>query len=191
MTKHKRLVIVLLLNVAMVAALVVVGLAAHSLGVLAAGGDYVGDAAGVALSLGALRLSRDRPRATSYAAFANAMFLLIVTVVVVAEGLKRLLGGTGHVDGLPVIVVSVIAVLVMSACALIIGTVEHDDLNMRSVMLDTLADAVSSGGVAVSGAIILAVSGAYWLDPAVALGIALVIAYHAIKLIRDVLAVLR
>jgi cobalt-zinc-cadmium efflux system protein len=92
---------------------------------------------------------------------------------------------------LPVIVVSVIAVLVMSACALIIGTVQHDDLNMRSVMLDTLADAVSSGGVAVSGAIILAVSGAYWLDPAVALGIALVIAYHAIKLIRDVLAVLR
>jgi cobalt-zinc-cadmium efflux system protein len=96
MTKDRRLVVVLLLNVAMVAALVVVGLAAHSLGVLAAGGDYVGDAAGVALSLGALRLSRDRPRATSYAAFANATFLLIVTVVVVAEGLKRLLGGTGQ-----------------------------------------------------------------------------------------------
>jgi cobalt-zinc-cadmium efflux system protein len=191
MSKGKRLGLVLLLNVAMVVALVAVGLAAHSLGVLAAGGDYVGDAAGVALSLGAMRMSRRRPRATSYAALANATFLLIVTGIVVVEGLKRLIVGPGHVDGLPVIIVSVIAVLVMSACALIIGTVESDDVNMRSVMLDTLADAASSAGVALSGAIILAVNGAYWLDPAVALGIAAVIAYHAIKLIRDVLATLR
>jgi cobalt-zinc-cadmium efflux system protein len=191
MSKGKRLGLVLLLNVAMVVALVAVGLAAHSLGVLAAGGDYVGDAAGVALSLGAMRMSRRRPRATSYAALANATFLLIVTGIVVVEGLKRLIAGPGHVDGLPVIIVSVIAVLVMSACALIIGTVESDDVNMRSVMLDTLADAASSAGVALSGAIILAVNGAYWLDPAVALGIAAVIAYHAIKLIRDVLATLR
>jgi cobalt-zinc-cadmium efflux system protein len=190
MTKVKRLALVLLLNVGMVLALVVVGLTSHSLGVLAAGGDYLGDAAGVALSLGALRLSRYRPRATSYAALANATFLLIVTVVVVVEALKRLSGGTPHVDGLPVIIVSVIAALVMTVCALIIGTVESDDLNMRSVMLDTLADAVSSGGVAISGGIILAVNGAYWLDPAVALGIALIIAYHAVKLIRDVVAVL-
>jgi cobalt-zinc-cadmium efflux system protein len=191
MSTGKRLGLVLLLNVAMVVALVAVGLAAHSLGVLAAGGDYVGDAAGVALSLGAMRMSRRRPRATSYAALANATFLLIVTGIVVVEGLKRLIVGPGHVDGLPVIIVSVIAVLVMSACALIIGTVESDDVNMRSVMLDTLADAASSAGVALSGAIILAVNGAYWLDPAVALGIAVVIAYHAIKLIRDVLATLR
>jgi Co/Zn/Cd efflux system component len=45
--------------------------------------------------------------------------------------------------------------------------------------------------VAVSGAIILAVNGAYWLDPAVALVIALVIAYRAIKLIGQVLVALR
>jgi cobalt-zinc-cadmium efflux system protein len=185
---------VLLLNGTMVVALVVVGVASHSLGVLAAGGDYLGDAAGVALSLMALRISRHKhghPRATSYAALANATFLLLVTAVVIVEGLRRLIGGTPHVEGLPVIIVSVIAALVMAVCALIIGTVESDDLNMRSVMLDTLADAVSAGGVAASGAIILAAKGAYWLDPTVALGIALIIAYHAIKLIRDVLVVLR
>jgi hypothetical protein len=127
------------------------------------------------------RRENAHPRITSYAALANATFLLIVTAVVIVDGLKRLIDGTGHVDGLPVIIVSVVAALVMAVCALIIGTVEDDDLNMRSVMLDTLADAISSGGVAVSGAIILAVNGAYWLDPAVALGIALIIAYHAIK----------
>ncbi len=193
MTKDQRLALVLLLNGCMVAALVVIGLAAHSLGVLAAGGDYFGDAAGVALSLAALRVSRHRGgerRATSYAALANATFLLLVTIVVIIEALRRVVDGPPPVHGLPVIIVSVIAALVMAACALIIGTVESGDLNMRSVMLDTLADAVSAGGVAVSGAVILATNSVYWLDPTVALGIAVIIAYQATKLIRDVLVVL-
>jgi cobalt-zinc-cadmium efflux system protein len=193
MTKDKRLALVLLLNGGMVIALAIVGLAAHSLGVLAAGGDYLGDAAGAALSLTALRMSRHEhghPRATSYAALANASFLLIVTIIVIVEAVRRLVDGAPHVDGLPVIVVSVIAGLVMALCAFIIGTVEQGDLNMRSVMLDTLADGVSAVGVAASGAIILATNSTYWLDPAVALGIAAIIAYHAIKLIHDVLLVL-
>jgi cobalt-zinc-cadmium efflux system protein len=194
MTKSRKLVLVLVANAAMVVALVIVGLASHSLGVLAAGGDYLGDAAGVALSLAALRASRyarGHLRAPSYAALANATFLLAVTTAVIIEALRRLTGGAPHVEGLPVIVVSVIAGAVMAACALIIGTVESEDLNMRSVMLDTLADGASAVGVAVSGAIILAAKGVYWLDSAVALGIAVIITYHAIKLIRDVLAHLR
>jgi divalent metal cation (Fe/Co/Zn/Cd) transporter len=45
--------------------------------------------------------------------------------------------------------------------------------------------------VAASGAIILAAGGWYWLDPAVALIIAVVISYHAQVLIREVLTALR
>src|SRR5258708_38507879 len=93
MTKDRRLALVLLLNGAMVIALVVVGLAAHSLGVLAAGGDYLGDAAGVALSLPALRMSRHQhghPRATSYAAPANAPVLLLVTITPIVAALRPL-----------------------------------------------------------------------------------------------------
>jgi Co/Zn/Cd efflux system component len=45
--------------------------------------------------------------------------------------------------------------------------------------------------VAATGAVILAIGGWYWLDPAVALAIALVVAYHAIALIRKVLIRLR
>lgn len=190
MTKRKRLRLVLLANVSMVLALVVVGLISHSLGVLAAGGDYLGDAAGVALVLLALRLTRhgDASRASTYPALANGVFLLVVTIAVVATALSRLIGGAPHVEGVPVIVVSVVTGLVMAACAFVIGSVEEGDLNMRSVMLDTLADGVSAAGVAASGAIILIVSGVYWLDSAVALGIAAIIAYHAVQLIRDVLA---
>ena len=61
-TKDGKLVVVLLANVAMVVALVIVGLAAQSLGVLAAGGDYLGDALGTGLILVALRMSRDSHR---------------------------------------------------------------------------------------------------------------------------------
>jgi cobalt-zinc-cadmium efflux system protein len=194
MSKDKRLSLVLALNLTMVLSLVVVGLASHSLGVLAAAGDYVGDAAGVALSLLALHLSRrphGHPRATSYAALGNGSFLLLVTAVVIAEALDRLITGAPQVEGLPVIVVSLIAAVVMATCAFVIGTVEEGDLNMRSVMLDTLADGFSAVGVAASGAIILATGGLYWLDSAVALAIAVIVAYHALKLIRDVLVKLR
>lgn len=193
MTKGTRLWLVLLANVSMVLALVIVGLISHSLGVLAAGADYLGDAAGIALALLALRLARHRAdsRTSSYPALANAIFLLVVTIVVIAEALNRLVGGAPHVEGLPVIIVSVIAGVVMTACAFLIGTVGEGDFNMRSVMLDTLADGVSAAGVAASGAIILIVGGVYWLDSAVALGIATIIAYHALKLIRDVLDYLR
>jgi Co/Zn/Cd efflux system component len=72
MSKAKRLWLVLLANVSMVLALVIVGLVSHSLGFLAAGGDYLGDAAGVALALLALlalRIIRERgdhARASTY-----------------------------------------------------------------------------------------------------------------------------
>ena len=191
MSKDRRLVLVLLANLGMVVALVVVGLVAKSLGVLAAGGDYLGDAAGTGLILLALRISRDThryQRAPSYAALANASFLLLVTAAVIVEALRRLIGGAPHVEGLPVIIVSVVAAVVMAACALTIGTVETDDLNMPSV---TLAAGASAVGVGVSGAAILLAHGVYWLDSAVALGISAIIAYHAVRLLRDVVGALR
>ena len=58
-------------------------------------------------------------------------------------------------------------------------------------MLDTVADAAAAIGVAVSGAIILVTGGHYWLDPLVALVIALVVAYHALRLVRRALGELR
>jgi len=50
-------------------------------------------------------------------------------------------------------------------------------------MLDSVADAAAAIGVALSGAIILITGGNDWLDPVVALVIAAVVAFHAIKLI--------
>lgn len=193
MTQDTRLGLVFGINLAMVLALLLVGLLAHSLGVLASGADYIGDALGTGLSLVALKLSRHRhgsPRATSYAALANSSFLLFVTLGVTAEAIHRLSTGAPQIHGIPVVIVSVVAASAMIGCAFILGNVEGD-LSMESVLLDTVADAAAAIGVAISGAVILITKGTYWLDSVVAVVISLVVGYHAIRLIGRVLARLR
>jgi len=68
---------------------------------------------------------------------------------------------------------------------------ENSELNVRAVLLDTAADAAAAAAVAITGTIILATGGLYWLDPTVALIVSAVIAYHAIRLLRRVAVALR
>jgi cation diffusion facilitator family transporter len=203
MSKARRLGLVLLLNLLLVAALVVVGVAAHSLGVLAAGVDYLADAAAIGVSLTAIWLahqsasqSRRWADPTHIAALVNAGWLLALNVWVVVAAVRRLMSGATEVHGLPVLIVSATAALVMFIGAIIVrGDLDNDDdaedLNVKAVLLDTAADAAAAGGVAVTGAVILATRGWYWLDPAVALVIAAVIGYHALTLIRRVLVAIK
>lgn len=203
MSRTQRLLVVLALNTALVAGLVAAGVTAHSLAVLAAGGDYLLDAAGVGVALLAIRLSarpagggrrEGGPNASSVAALINGGWLLVLEVLVAAAAIDRLITGTPQVDGLPVLVVSGIAALVMAGGALVLrgdgdddeDETEEHDLSVAAVLLDTIADAAAAAGVAAAGAIILATGGWYWLDPAVALAIAVVVAYHAFALIRKV-----
>lgn len=203
MSRTKRLTVVLVLNLGLVAALVVVGLTAHSLAVFAEGGDYLLDAAGVAVALFAIRLSArprppGRPAATDLAALVNCGWLLLLEVLVAAAATERLVTRTPEVHGLPVLVVSGIAALTMTAGALVLRADADDDdrgdgrdLSVAAVLLDTIADAAAAAGVAATGGIILATGGWYWLDPAVALVIAVVIGYHALALLRKVIGRLR
>ena len=62
---------------------------------------------------------------------------------------------------------------------------------MRSVLLDTIADATAAGGVAVAGGIIHFTGRLYWLDSAVAVLIGVVIGFGALKFLRDVVRSLR
>ena len=198
MSRTQRLTVVLLLNLSLVAALVVVGLAAHSLAVFAAGADYLADAAAVGVSLLAIWLA-DRPRgspnATKIAGLINAGWLLILNTGIAIAAIQHLAAGAHRVEGLPVLIVSAIAAVVMLAGALVLGGDADDDdgeedLNVKAVLLDTAADAAAVG-VAVSGAIILGAGGWYWLDPATALVIAVIVGYHALKLVRKITAALR
>lgn len=198
MSRTRGLAVVLLLNLGLVMALVTVGLSARSLAVLAAGADYLADAAAIGVSLLAIWIAsqpRGYPKATTAAALVNAGWLLVLNIAISVAAIWHLTAGAHHVEGLPVLIVSAIAAVVMLAGALILGGDADDDgaedLNVRAVLLDTAADAAAATGVAVSGAIILATGGWYWLDPAVALIIALIIGYHALRLTRKISAALR
>jgi cobalt-zinc-cadmium efflux system protein len=189
-TRELRLRLVLGLNLALAAALVVAGFIAHSLGLFAAAGDTVIDVGAVLVSLFAVRVARRSPnaqrsfgyhRSTILAAQANAVAILVVSGVIVEEAVRRL-QHTPHVDGGPVLVVAAVAALVNGVAALVLAGDRHD-LNMRAVLLDTVGDAAANTGVAAAGAVILFSGGFEWLDPAVSIGIAVVIAARAVRLL--------
>ena len=193
-TQTRRLAIVLGLNLAMIVALVIVGLAAHSLGVLAAGGDYVADSAAIALGLLAVRLrARDgESKAPTYVAGVNGAALLGVSAFVLVAGVRRLVDGTPEVHGLPVLVVSAVATAVMIVGVFVLGTgAGSEDLHMRSVLLDTVSDAVASAAVAIGGGVIYVTGQYYWVDSALSVVISLVVAAGAVHLLRDVVISLR
>ena len=201
-SRVQRLTIVLVLNLLLIGVLVIVGFTAHSLGVLAEGGDYLADGAAIGVSLLAIWLSQrpptpkrpsGYPRATKIAALVNVGWLFLLSGLVAVAASWRLLTRTPQVNGSPVLIVSAIAAVMMLLGALILGDKNGDsrDLNMRAVLLDTAADAAAAGGVAASGGVILATGRWYWLDPALALLIAVVIGYHTIVLLRDVIVALR
>lgn len=204
MTRTARLWVVLGANLALVAALIGVGAAAHSLGVWAEGVDYLADAAAIGVALGAIRLEAPSarrpdgfPNATRYAALVNAGWLLLLTLAVVVGSLDRLVHGTREVHGLPVLIVSAVAAVTMAAGAVLLGgEVDADDdegraLTMRAVLLDTAGDAAAAAGVAAVGGIVLATHGSYWLDPAVALVVSAAVAVSTLLLLRRIRAAWR
>ncbi|MGO4857649.1 cation diffusion facilitator family transporter [Arthrobacter sp. 2MCAF14] len=204
MTRTRRLSVVLILNLALVAGLLVVGISANSLGVLAEGADYLADAAAIGVSLLAVRVSKlaptpqrpqGYPMATTWAAGVNAGWLLVLSVAILVGAAGRLLTGTSEVHGLPVLIVSGIAAVVMFVGALILGgdgdNKAGGDLNMRAVLLDTAGDAAAAAGVALAGAVIYVTKGLYWIDPAVAAIIAVVVGYHAVRLLIEIFQTLR
>ena len=63
-------------------------------------------------------------------------------------------------------------------------------IHMKSVLIDTLADAAAAAGVLVAGTIIWLTGGLYWLDPVIALVLAAVIGYSGIRLAIQAIAAL-
>src|SRR5450432_310584 len=186
MSRSRRLRYAWALNAALVAAQVAVGLGAHSVGLIADAGHNLTDVAALTLAIVAVRLL-SRPgddrrsfgyhRGTILAAQANAAALLVVTVAIVYEAIRRLVHPeTVHAG--PVIVVAAAATVINLVAARFLDDHSHD-LNMRGALLHMTSDALTSAGVAVAAIVIGVTGGNNWLDPAVSLVIACVIAFRA------------
>ena len=209
--RARRLWIALGLNVVIVAVQLVFGFASHSLGLLADAGHNFTDVAAVGTSLIAVQWAMRRPterrsfgyhRGTILAALTNSLSILAITVVIGFEAIRRFLH-PHPVEGGIVVAVALGAAVINTVAALALreGHAGHDhgpsgggheagDLNMRSALLHMVGDAVASIGVAAAGAVILITGRFYWLDPLVSLGIGLLIAWQAIKLLMQAISVL-
>lgn len=197
MSREGRLRLALGLNLVIVVLQVVFGIAAHSLGLLADAGHNVSDVAAVGLSLIAVNLSKRLPtdkrsfgyhRSSILAAQANAAAIVAVTLLIGFEAVRRLIH-PGPVHGGVVILVALLAFLANLGAAVLLRD-RSNDLNMRSVFLHMAGDALSSLGVAAAGVVIVVTRGFYWLDPAVSLGIGLLISWQALGLLRSTTDVL-
>ena len=176
---------------AIVAAQVVAGLVAHSVGLLSDAGHNLTDVAAILLSLLAVRLTR-RPattarsfgwhRSTVLAAQANAAAILVVSAVIGIEAVHRL-AAPQPVRGGIVVVVALVALAANGLSAWLLVEA-GGDLNMRAALLHMAGDALASAGVAVAGLVILLTARFYWLDPAVSLGVGLLIAVEAVRLLK-------
>jgi cobalt-zinc-cadmium efflux system protein len=197
MTRPRRLVLALIIDLALVGAEAVGGVFAHSTGLLATAGHDLADAAALAIALIATRLTL-RPataarsfgyhRATILAALANATAIVVVGLGVVGLAAYRL-AHPSHVHGGLVVVFAVAGLVGNAGVAALLR--EHTrDLNFKAVALHFTGDAAAALGVIVAGSVILATGRFVALDPAVALLISLLIGAEAWKLVRASLDVL-
>lgn len=172
------------------------GLRAHSLALLSESGHNFTDVLALLLSWVAVFL-QTRPRSATktygyhragvLAAFINALTLVCVAFYIFYEAILRL----GH----PVEVQAQIMIWVAMAGVLMNGTISWflfrgaRDVNIRSVFVHQLGDTLSTAAVIVGGWVIL-VSGRTWVDPALSIGIGVLILWSSLGIIRETLNIL-
>jgi cobalt-zinc-cadmium efflux system protein len=171
-----------MLNGALVAAQVVVGLMAGSMALLADAVHNAGDVLALVLAWGAMLLGRRAPsarrtygwgRGTIMAALVNAAVLLVGVGAIAVEALRRFAEPSAVETG-PVIWVALAGIAINGATAWLFMR-GQEDLNIRATFLHMASDAGVSLGV-VLAALAIAATGWQWLDPLASLGIVLVIA---------------
>lgn len=197
MTRTRRLGLALGIDLAIAVAEAAGALIAHSVGLLATAGHDLADAGALALALVAAFLVR-RPatpersfgfhRVTILTALANAVGLVLVSILVGYLAIRRLVHPV-PVDGGLVVVFAAVALGGNGLAAFVV----HDrsrDLNMKAAALHLAGDALSALGVLAAGAVIAVTGGFEALDPAVSLGIACLVVFEAVALVRQSVDVL-
>ena len=180
------------LNAAFVIAEVVFGLAANSMALLSDAVHNLGDVLALLLAWGAAWLSRRPPsahrtygwgRSSVMAALVNAVVLLIGIGGIGVEALRRLVAPE-PVAELTVMAIAAAGIVINGGTALLFLRDRASDINLRAQFLHLGGDALVSAGVVVA-ALLVHVTGWFWLDPATSLVIAVLIAVATWGLLRD------
>lgn len=183
--------IAIALNTAFVMIEFAYGFVANSTALMADATHNLSDVLGLLLAWGATLLGRKAPnerytyglRSTSIlTALLNAIFLLLVCGALAWEAVQRLSTSTA-VAGQTVILVAAIGVAINGVSAWLFMRKSQTDLNIRGAYLHMLADAAISLGVVLAG-VAMMLTGWYWLDSVLSLGIVAVIVLGTWQLLR-------
>jgi cobalt-zinc-cadmium efflux system protein len=180
------------LNAVFVAAELAFGYAANSLALISDAVHNFSDVIALLLAWGAAWLAGRRPtqthtygyrRASILAALFNAGLLLVAVGGIAVEAFNRL-REPAPVASSTVIWVAALGILINGGTALMFMRGRHGDLNIRGAYLHMAADAGVSLGVVVAAFVIM-FTGWLWVDPAISLCIAAVVAASGWGLARD------
>jgi cobalt-zinc-cadmium efflux system protein len=193
---RKRLIGALVVTSVILVAEAVGGWLAHSLALMSDAGHMFSDVVAQGLSLAALMIAA-RPsdarrtygwhRVEILAALANGVALVVLALVIVWEGWRRLHAPVA-VDTrlmMPIAAVGFVANLI--GVWLLHGS---HSMNVKGAYLHVLGDTLSSLAVLGGGAVMFFAGGLYWLDPALSIAIGLFILYSSYALVRDAVDVL-
>lgn len=174
----------IILNIGIVVAQLVIGLAIGSSALLADAGHNLSDVAGLLLAGGAAWLmAREGPARRTYgygkagvlAALANSLLLVFACGLLVFDAVTRLLNPPdAPPPGLMVMAVAGVAVAINIASGWLLMHGHPDDVNRRAAVIHLFGDAAVSGGVVLAGAVML-FTGVRWVDPVASLAIVAVI----------------
>ncbi len=209
---QKRFLISLGLTSIILIAEVAGGIWTGSLALLSDAAHVFMDIFALALSYVALRLSAlpadDRHtygyhRLEVLAALANGATLLVISGGIFVEAIKRFQNPAG-VKSQEMLIIAAAGLIVNLVVAYVLGSPSHDhahgaehpsenervrDLNVHSAFLHVVGDAISSVGVILAG-ILITITGALWLDPAISVIIGVLILVSSIRVLRSSLHIL-
>jgi cobalt-zinc-cadmium efflux system protein len=195
-TTSRVLRISLVVTLAYIVLLVVAGLRAHSLALLSEAGHNLSDFVALLMSWGAVYLQGRPPsarktfgyhRAGVLVAFVNGLSLVLIAFYILYEAFRRLQAPVDVHAGI-MIWVAAAGVVMNGAIALLLMR-GHRDINLRSALLHEIGDTLSTAAV-IAGGIMIALTGERWIDPALSVGIGVMILWSSIGIIRESLNIL-
>ena len=195
-TTSRVLRISLVITLGYIVLLVIAGIRAHSLALLSEAGHNLSDFFALLLSWGAVYLSGRSPnarktfgysRAGVLAAFVNGLTLVLISFYIWYEAFRRLLNPVDVHPGL-MIWVAAAGVAMNGGIALLLLRGRRD-INLRSAIIHEIGDTLSTAAVIIGG-VAIALTGQRWIDPALSVGIGVMILWSSTGIIRESLNIL-
>ena len=188
----RKLAAALALILAFMAAEVAAGIVADSLALLSDAAHMLTDAIAIGLALFALRLAQRPPsggftyglkRAEILSAQVNGVTLLLLGVLIVIEGVRRLFEPP-DVEGSLVLIVALIGIPVNLGALRLIASAERRSLNVEGAFQHILTDLFAFVATAIAGALIIT-TGFDQADGIASLLVAATMLWAAYGLLRD------